>query len=139
MKKQIVSNSTRSNIFRLGFALLLMMNLSSAFANPGTGFEEPYVSIKYAGLKAEAPQFQVDLVNDNEEPYLFIIQDVDGIVLYKERINKKVFNKTFSLKNDDFYPTKLIFSVTGEKSKKTQVYEVNTLVRTVRDVEITKL
>ena len=139
MKTQSVSNSTRSNIFRIGFALLLMMNMSNVFASTGDKNEEPYVSIKYAGTTDERPQFQVDLVNDNEEPYLFIIQDVDGIVLYKEKINKKIFNKTFALKNDDFYPTKLIFSVTGEKSKKTQVYEVNTLVRTVHDVEITKL
>lgn len=139
MKTQLVSKSTRSNIARIGFALLLMMNLSNAFAKTGTPYEEPFVSIKYAGTTEEKPQFQVDLVTDNDEPYLFVIQDTDGIVLYKEKISKKIFNKTFALKNDDFYPSKLIFSVTGEKSKKTQVYEVNTQVRTVHDVAITKL
>lgn len=139
MKKQFVSNSTRKNVLRFGFAALLALSLSSANASPAIKGEEPLVSVKYAGTAEEMAKFQVDLINDGDEAYLFSIQDQYGEILYKEKVTKPVFTKVFAWNNTDVLPAKLIFTVTGEKSKKTQVYEVSTLVRTVRDLEITKL
>jgi len=139
MKNLFVSNSTRSSILRTGFAFLLLLNLSSAFAHETPKGDEPFVSVKYAGSSEGMMQFQFDMVNDNDESYLLTIQDQDGLILYKEKVSKKVFTRKFAWNNNDFIPAKLIFSVTGDKSKTTQTYEVNTQVRTVRDVEISKL
>lgn len=139
MKKQFVSNSTKASIVRFGAAILLMMSLSNGYANPVTKGEEPFVNVKYVGVVDERTQFQLDLVNDNEESYFLTVQEDDGTVLYKEKISRKIFTKKFEWSNLDNNSSKLIFTVTGEKSKKAQVFEVNAQVRTVQDVVITKM
>ena len=138
MKKQFVFSSTKNALVRFGFAALLFFNASLAFAGGGKG-EDPLFNIRYVGAVNDRAQFQVDMVNDNEESYLLTIQDETGTYLYKEKINVKAFTKKFEWQNDDINANKLIFSVTGLKSKKTQVFEVNTEVRTVRDVVVSKL
>lgn len=139
MKKQFVSNNTRSIVTRFGFAVLLFLSLSNGFAQTTTKDEEPFVSVKYIGAVDEKAQFQVDMVNDTEEPYLLSIQLQDGTILYKEKVSKRIFTKKFAWNNEETLSPKLVFSVTGEKSKKTQVFEVNTEVRTVQDVVVNRL
>lgn len=119
-------------------ALLLAGSFTHSFASPVKG-DEPFVNIKYVGLVDQRAQFQFDMVTDNDENYIVAIQAEDGTVLYKEKVAKKIFTKKFEWNNGDLNASKLVFTVTGEKSKKTQVFEVNTEVRTVHDVVITKL
>jgi hypothetical protein len=138
MKKQFVFSSTRNAIVRFGIAALLFFNAATAFAGGGKE-ENPFVSIRYIGAVQDRAQFQVDLVIDNEEAYLLAIQDENGTYLYKEKISARTFTKKFEWQNDDINVSKLIFSVTGLKSKKTQVFEVASEVRTVRDVVVNKL
>ncbi len=138
MKKQFVRNSTRKMV-RFGAILLLVAgSFSQSLARPVAKGDDPFVNIQYVGAAAERVQFQFDLVADNDETYLLTIQDEDGTVLYKEKVAKKIFTKKYEWNNADQNTTKLLFTVTGERSKKTQVFEVNTTVRTVQDVVITK-
>lgn len=139
MKKQFVSNNKRSIVTRFGFAVLLFLSLSQSFAQTAVKDEEPFVAVKYIGAVENKAQFQVDVVNDNDEAYLLAIQAQDGTVLYKEKIAKKIFTKKFEWNNEESSSPKLVFTVTGERSKKSQVFEVNTQVRTVQDVVINKL
>lgn len=138
MKKQFVFSSIRQALVRFGFATLLFINATVAFANGGKQ-EEPFVNIKYIGAVDDRAQFQLDMVTDNEEAYLLSIQDENGTFLYKEKISAKTFSKKFEWVNTDINVSKLMFNVTGLKSKKTQTFEVNTEVRTVRDIVINKL
>lgn len=139
MKKQFVSNNTRKTLMRFGVAALLLTgSFTHSFASPVKG-DEPFVNIKYVGLVDQRAQFQFDMVTDEDEAYIVSIQGEDGTVLYKEKVAKKVFTKKFEWNNADFNASKLLFTVTGEKSKKTQVFEVNAQVRTVQDVTVTKL
>ena len=137
MKKQFVFSSTRKVVTRFALAAALFFNASLAFAGIGKG-DEPFVKIQHTGLVENRAQFQVDLVNDADETYLLTIQDHEGTILYKERINAKTFTKRFEWENGDETVGKLIFTVTGLKTKKTYAYEANTEVRTVRDVVISK-
>lgn len=139
MKKQFISNSTKTSMARFGVALLLLMSLNAASAHPVTKTGDPFVAIKYVGLSGQRAQFQVDLVNDNEEAYVLTVQAEDGTVLYREKIARKIFTKKFEWDNGEIGASKLIFTVTGEKSKKTQVFEANSQVRTVQDMVVTKL
>lgn len=126
-------------MMRFGVAALLMTSsFTHSFAAPAQG-EEPFVNIKYVGLVDQRAQFQFDMIADNDEAYIVSVQGEDGTVLYKEKVAKKVFTKRFEWNNGDVNASKLLFTVTGEKSKKTQVFEVNTQVRTVQDVVVTKL
>ncbi len=138
MKKQFVFSSTRNALVRFGFAALLFIHATAAFAG-GVKGEDPFVSIKYVGAVEDRAQFQVDLINENEEAYLLVIKDQYGASLYKEKISTKTFTKKFEWNNTDIHSSQLVFSLTGLKTKKTQVFEVNTKVRTVQDVVITRL
>ena len=140
MKMKMISNSTKTNLVRFGAAfLILFSSFSTVSAQKATQIGEPHVSIRYAGSVDDKAQFQFDLVSDNEEDYLLAIQEFDGTILYKEKIERRTFTRKFVWNNADINSTKLVFSITGMKSKKTQVFEVNAKVRTVQDVEITKL
>ena len=138
MKKQFVSNNTRSIVTKFGFAVLFFLTLSQSFAQASKE-DEPFVAVKYIGAVAEKAQFQVDIVGNNDEAFLLAIQAQDGTILYKEKISKKIFTKKFEWNNEETFSPKLVFTVTGEKSKKSQVFEVNTQLRTVQDVVINKL
>jgi hypothetical protein len=139
MKKQLISKSVKASFLKVSAAALLVMNLTQASAKTATGDTDPFVNIAYAGTVKNQVQFQFDMVNDNDEQYLLVIQGDDGLVLYKEKIDKRTFTKKFALDNNDLQTSKLVFSVTGLKSKKSQTYEVKPQVRTVQDVVISKL
>lgn len=139
MKKQFVSKIVKANFVRFGMAALLMMNLTSASAKATTEDTDPFVNISYAGTVKNQAQFQFDMVNDNTEDYMLTIQGDDGVVLYKEKIDKRTFTKKFALDNSENLTSKLVFSVTGLKSKKSQSFEVKPQVRTVQEVVISKL
>lgn len=139
MKKQFVSKIVKANFVRFGLATLLVMNLASASAKATTEDTDPFVNISYAGTVKNQTQFQFDMVNDNTEDYMLTIQGDDGVVLYKEKIDKRTFTKKFALDNSDNLTSKLVFSVTGLKSKKSQSFEVKPQVRTVQEVVISKL
>ena len=115
------------------------MSLTQASAQTAAEDTDPFVNISYAGTVKNQAQFQFDMVNDNAESYILVIQGEDGLVLYKEKIDKRTFTKKFVLDNNELQTAKLVFSVTGLKSKKTQTYEVTPQVRTVQDVVISKL
>lgn len=138
MKKQFVNNK-RSTVARFGFAALFALGLTQGFAQEGAKNEEPFLSIKYVRTVADKAQFQVDMVNDAAETYLFAIRTTDGVLLYEEKVTKKLFTKNFLWDNDEMKAASLVFSLTGEKSKKSQEFEVSPVVRTINDVEITKL
>jgi hypothetical protein len=139
MKAQFVSNSTRVNLVKLSMAVALLLNLSTGSAQSITNEDEPSINIKYTGLVEDKAQFQFDFANDSEQAFLLTIQEEDGVVLYKEKIDRKSFTKRFLWDKGSINASKLIFSVTGLKSKKTQAFEVNTEVRTIQDVVISKL
>lgn len=126
-------------VTRFSLALALVLSLSTGFAQSATKEEEPFVAIKYIGTDADKAQFQVDLINDGDQAYLFAIQETDGTVLYRERVTKNIFTKRFDWIKGDINTTAIKITVTGEKSKKTQVYEVNTTTRTVQELVINKL
>lgn len=139
MKKQVVSKRVKASFVRFGVAALLFMNLTPASAQAVAEESEPFINISYAGTAKNQAQFQFDMVNDNTESYMLTIQGDDGVVLYKEKIDKRTFTKKFALDNSEHQTSKLVFSVTGLKSKKTQTYEVIPQVRTVQDAIISKL
>ena len=137
MKKQFIS--TKASVIRFSAAIVLLFTLSTASATGITKNDEPFVAVRYIGQVEQRAQFQLDLINDNDEAIYLTIQEEDGSVLYREKIAKKVLTKKFEWHNSDLNSTKLIFTVTGEKSKQAQVFEVASKLRTVQDVVVTKL
>lgn len=138
MKKQFVSNNTKQTLARLGLAALLLTGTAAHSFAQTAPKEDPFFNIQYVGNTEQKVQFQVDMVADTDEPYTLSVQDQDGTVLYKERVTKRLFTKQFAWSNDDLNAPKLLFVITGERSKKSQVFEVASQVRTVQDMVVTK-
>ncbi len=142
MKKQTsntLSNRARKTALRLALAsTLLGCNFLPAgaqqYARPG----EP-VQIKYIGAVDSQPLFQMDLDNESGETYFLSIKGEDGTLLYTEKLKERKISRKFRWNNTDTENTKLTFTLTGERSKSTQAFEVNTRQREVQDVVITKL
>lgn len=140
MKKQSISNSTKATLAKFSAAILLWMgSLSPVSAQQAAEPGQPFVSIKHIGSIDERTQFQFDLVTDSDEGYLFSVQEHDGTILYREKIDARSFTRKFAWNNLDINSSKLIFSITGLKTKKTQVFEVKKQLRTIEDVVINKL
>lgn len=139
MKKQVSSHSTKASFVRFGIAVLFLITQVQASANPLPKGDDPFLSIKYVGLVEDRSQFQLDFVNDNEETYLLQIMEQDGTILYKEKIDRRTFTKKFEWNNTDLNAHKLVFTVTGTKSRRSQTFEVNKTIKTIQDVIVTRL
>lgn len=97
------------------------------------------VEIRYIGSVDEKPVFQIEFENNTEEVFNVSIKDEEGVVLYKERFKDKKFSRKFQFEKADMDHVKLTFTLTGEKEKQSQAFEINTNVRVIQDVVITKL
>ena len=133
--KKIVSGKT---ILRLALATLFLCSLSFANAKSIIA-NEPPLEIKYLGAPDGQPVFQIQFDNASGETYVLSIKSDDGTVLYTEKVKDKKFLKKIKWNNSDTDKTKLIFTLTGEKEKTTQMFEINTTLRQVQDVVVTKL
>ncbi len=142
MKKQATTPNTNEagNIFsRLALASLLFFGVFTAGAQETVKYNESPLQIKYLGVVDNQPLFQVDFDNESGETYLLSIKADDGTALYTQTVKEKKFSKKIKWNNPDFDRTKLLFTLSNDKSKQSQVFEINTSLREVRDVVITKL
>lgn len=142
MKKQ-TANTPASKagkfISRFAFASLFLFSFSAANAQSTARQTETPLQIKYLGVVENQPLFQVDLDNESGEIYTLSIKADDGSVLYSERVKDKKFSKKIKWNNSETDNSKLVFILSGDKEKQTQVFEINTSLREVRDVVVTKL
>ena len=141
MKKQIMTNLSsviRKAALGIGFASLVAFSFIPARANA----QDPSPSgvvIRYIGSINNQPVFQIEFENQNAEAYNVSIKDEVGNTLYNEKFKDKKFSKKFQFERSTTDDMKLTFTLSGQKQRLTQVFEVNTSVRTVEDVVVTKL
>ena len=142
MKKQTISTTRRTVkafILRFGFASLLLGNLLSVRAQEKTKPVDPPLYIKHLGSLQNDPVFQVDFANENTGTYILSIKEDDGSVLYSEKVKAKQYTKKFRWISPDANDSKLIFSLYNEQTKQTTSFEMNTSLRTIQDVVVTRL
>jgi hypothetical protein len=143
MKKQFVSSITnviRKASFRLGIASFSLFTFLPALLN-AQDKDKPTtaVEIKYIGTVNNQPVFQIEFDNRNKENYNVSIKDEDGNTLYFERFKDEKFSKKFQFERTGIDDMKLTFTLKSEKEKQSQSYEVNTSVRVIQDVVVTRL
>ena len=142
MKKQATTpnkNEARNIFSRLALASILFFSVFTANAQETAKYNESPLQIKYLGVVDNQPLFQVDFDNESGDTYLLSIKADDGTTLYTQTVKEKKFSKKIKWNNPDFDRTKLLFTLSNDKSKQSQVFEINTSLREVRDVVITKL
>jgi hypothetical protein len=135
MKKQTLSKfrNVVRNIFLAGLFIIAI-----APAHAQDKVKSRPVEIKYLGTLDGQPVFQVEFENTNAEKLSVSLRDEYGTVLYDERFKDKKFSKKFKLETGAD-PVKLKFTLSNEKENQTEVFQINTNVRVVQDVVVTRL
>jgi hypothetical protein len=130
-------NVLRKTITYFSFVAVLLFHSLPALQAQSNG-NNP-VSVRYIGLVDQQPVFQVEFENGEEKSFQVSIRDEEGNLLYNERANAKKFSRKFQLEKSAPESMKLTITLTREKEKQSQVFEINTNVRVIQDVVITRL
>jgi len=143
MKKQFLRNlslSVRKTTLRFGLAALLAVTVLPAIVQAQiVKTIAETIAIQYIGTVDNQPVFQIEFENKEQKPIQVSIKDEDGNTLYFEKIKDKKFSRKFKFERPDAEDMKLTFTLATEKEKHVQVFEVNTQVKVVQDVVVTKL
>ena len=140
MKKQTFSSAIRKTILFFGmssFVLFSFMPFVSHAQNKPSA--TPEILIKYIGSMEEQPVFQIEFENASQQALNLTIRDEDGNFLYGEKVKDKKYLKKFKYQGPLFDNVKLTFTLSGEKDRQVQVYELNTRTRMIQDVVVTRL
>ena len=138
MKRQIISANTKLvfNSFFLAIVLLASSLLVKAAVPedkiPATGNT---AEVKYIGRHNDQQLFNVLYNNVNGGRFSVRIEDQDGYLLFQDSYTDKKFDKKFRLIES---PGKLVFIIRNYSDNSVQLFEVNSDVRTVEDVVVTK-
>jgi hypothetical protein len=132
---------TAVNNFRLlAAAMIVLFSISfatTAQAN-NTGEKLPVV-VKCIGYENESPIFHVSFANEAEEEFLFTIKDVQGNLIYSDRIKGTSMQRKFKLVSEDVPYDEFNFEFTNLKTNTTVKYKVVAKTRIVNDTEVTKV
>jgi hypothetical protein len=98
------------------------------------------VELKFIGSVKDQPLFQLSFASSAlENEFTITIRDEEGNSLYSENIKGENFSKKFLLNNEGFGDELLRFEITGRKTNKTVVFEVNSQSRQVEEMLVSKL
>lgn len=143
MKKQIANNMSKSvnkTFILFALATMLLINCIPVPAHADlTKPITPDIAITYAGSINGEPVFKIQFENKSGETLDLTLSDEDGVVLYNQQVKEKIFLKRFRFDKTVPQNIKLILTLASSKEKQKQTFRVNTTMRTVQDVVITKL
>ncbi len=132
MKKTMITR-----IFTIALASVFTIGLSNtALANDEK--KAIPVELKFIGNIENQPVFQLTFTNAEENDFTIVVRDEFNTVLYRDYVKAGNVTKKFLLNTDELGNTAIFFEITGKKTTKTVVYEVNKQSRVVEDVVISK-
>lgn len=132
--KNILMN-TRS--FAIAVATLFTLGL--AFPALANEEKKPIpVELRFIGNIENKPVFQLTFSNPAETEFMVIVRDQFSNILYKDVIKGENISKRFLLNIEELGDAAIQFEITGKKTDKTVIYEVNKKARLVEDVVINR-
>ncbi len=132
MKNMLVNTRT------LSIALVTLFTVafvSTSFANNEK--KTIPVELKFVGNLENQPIFQLNFNSADENEFTIVVRDEHNTVLYRD-IVKGTSSKKFMLNTEELGSTRVQFEITGKKTDKAVIYEVNKTSRLVEDVVINK-
>ena len=94
------------------------------------------VTFKFIGKMKNQPVLELSFNSAEEAEYIVEVVDEYNNVLYKDNVKASVGTKKFMLNTEELGTVGIRFNITGKKSNKTVVYEVNQSSRLVEDLVI---
>jgi hypothetical protein len=125
----------------IAIAILSLLSFTSVNAGkiPDSISNLP-VELSYMGTVNDQPLFQLNFSGSEEEnEFNITIIDENGYVFYNENLKGAKFSKQFIFNAEDLSTAKIHFEITGKKSGKTVVYNINRQTKTIEEINITKL
>lgn len=121
-------------------AIALATLFTVAFVSPAVANNNlpAAVELKFIGNLKDQPMFQLSFNGAEETEYTVAVLDEYNNMLYKETV-KAGATKKFLLNTDEIGSADLRFEITGKKSNKTVVFEINRNQRVVEDLVINKI
>lgn len=123
-------------------AIALAVSCTTAFSTPASAIDEKKtipVELKFVGNLNNQPVFVLNFTNTEVNEYTVIVRDNSGYVLYKDKVKGSNMTQKFIINTADIGDGEIKFEITGKKTDKTVVYEVNTVSRFVEDVVVSKV
>ncbi|HZI69035.1 MAG: hypothetical protein ACTHNG_02925 [Ginsengibacter sp.] len=100
------------------------------------------IELKYVGQTQSQPVFQLNLNNTEASSYYIHIKDVNGKVIYSEKVQGTGItrNYRFDIKDVDMTSPDfgLTVEVTDAKTKNTQVFHVKSKTQVIQNFEVAK-
>ena len=122
-------------------AIALVTIFSVAFLSPAFAIDEKKVipvDLKFVGNIENQPVFELAFTNADESEYTVVVRDENNTVLYRDNVKGNV-TKKFMLNIEELGNTAIQFEITGKKTDKTVIYEVNKNSRLIEDIVINKM
>lgn len=139
MNKQTMSVNTffTGKLFMILFAALLMSGINANAQTIAMAKPAGEVVVKHQGSIGNKEYFSVKVPNESGEKFSIKVKDADGTVIFNDVFNVKNFERSFQFEKL-VDRSKLTFIIRTLKDSKEQVFEINSKVFTIEQVEITK-
>lgn len=132
-----VFNNTRNAA--IAVAALFALSFSTPAAAAGEPLNDSGVEFKLIGNIENHPVLQVTFNNAEESDFMVEVIDEYNNVLYKDYVKANNTTKKFMLNTDELGNVGVRFEITGKKSNKKVVFEVNRNSRTIEDVVVNQV
>ena len=97
------------------------------------------VELNYMGVVKNQPLFELSFSGSEEEnEFNITIVDENGYVFYNENLKGKKFIKQFLFNAEDLSNAKIHFEITGKKSGKTVIYNINRQTKVIEEINVSK-
>jgi hypothetical protein len=131
-----IMNYTR--ILVIAFVAVFTLSLATpAMANDGKN--PTPTELKYIGEIKNQPVFELTFNTEDESEFIVVIRDEYRNVLHKEFVKAGTASKKYLITNELADLDLLQFEVTGRKTDKTVVFQINKNARFVQDVVVNKI
>jgi hypothetical protein len=122
-------------------AIALATTFSVAIASPTLANDEKKaipVELKFLGNIENKPVFQLTFNSPVETEFTVVVRDKYNNVFYKENVKGGNISKKFLLNIEELGDDAIQFEITGRKTDKTVIYDVNKKSRVIEDLIISK-
>ena len=121
------------------FAALFLLASGVTTIHAADRKKETPVDITYVGTVNEKPVFQINFENTTGEEVFLSLTDENGNYIYSEVVKDGRYSRKIQLDNAELNEMKLKLTLRTKRNFQTQLFDINTNVRTVRDVQVIKL
>ena len=124
------------------FAIAAIFVFTIAFIVPApaqsNGDKNASVELKFIGNIENQPVFILNFNNAEEDEFTVVVRDETDNILYRDILKGENLSRKFMINTEGQEVASIKFEVTGKKTAKTIVYEINKKSRVIEDVVVNR-